>query len=290
MKIKLPSATFYQKVFFYGWMLCLLVFSGLVIVEQKKPVIDGFITDLLIGSVLAGILLFVLTWGFEFILFLRKKVHQPFARFSILVTLVWALGLGGYLYLNKPELPVNTQAAQIQSFAPSPSPSPSPKPTTKPKVADSTVSNSGSDAEWGKATKNPDGSYTMKIKMDDRMSTAPELFEAINNYRNTKGKSSLAWDDRLAGYAQERANYICTNGGDGHAGFYKFLEEGGYDKLGFNGLGENQGRMKLIGVHLVEWMYAQSPGHEKNQLGPWSHMGVGISEYCSVVIFGGGKM
>lgn len=172
-------------------------------------------------------------------------------------------------------------------------PTPTPTPVAKTQInnqlkADPQPSQGG---EWGKAEVNADGSYTMKVDMDDRMSTSPELFEALNNYRSVKGKSSLAWDDRLTGYAQERAQFICENGGDGHAGFYDFINnQGGYDKLGFNGLGENMARMKLTGVHLVEWIYSQSPGHEKNQLGPWSHMGVGISEYCSVVIFGGGKM
>lgn len=284
-----------QKIFFWTWISSLYLFSLLTVSQNllKKPWQNDSELFLVI-SIVIGIIAFVLNSLLGIILRMKKIKHVQYGIRSYFISIIWGILFIGGMMLWSPgakNIPAHTSSQSVTT-SPTPSlitsPKPSIQPTAKPKTTDTSLSNT--DAEWGKATKNSDGTYTMKIQMDDRMSTVPELFEALNNYRNTKGKSSLAWDERLASYAQERANYICANGGDGHAGFYKFLEEGGYDKLGFNGLGENQGRMKLIGVHLVEWMYAQSPGHERNQLGPWSHAGVGITEYCSVVIFGGGKM
>jgi uncharacterized protein YkwD len=131
----------------------------------------------------------------------------------------------------------------------------------------------------------------MKVGMDPQMSTPNELYEALMVYRNIKGKSRLTWDDRLATYASERALFICQNGSDHHAGFSQYLEDGGYEKLGFRHLGENMSNgMRLSGVHLIEWIYSKSPGHDANQLGPWSHIGVGISGNCSVLIFGDRKI
>ncbi len=144
------------------------------------------------------------------------------------------------------------------------------------------------DANWGEAVKVSETGYRMKVGFDERMGTADETFQALNIYRYTKGKSNLTWDERLATYARERASYICANGSDGHAGFDRYVsEEEGYKTLGFYKLGENMStHMRLTGVHLIEWMYAASPSHDANQLGDWSHVGVGISGDCSVLIFG----
>jgi uncharacterized protein YkwD len=147
------------------------------------------------------------------------------------------------------------------------------------------------DDEWGKAVQQEDGSYTMRVNMDERMSTANELYEALMSYRSVKNKPRLSWDDKLASYAQERAIYIHSNGLDGHIGFNDFISnQGGYDKLGYRHLGENMANMKMTGVHLVEWIYAQSPGHEANQLGDWSHIGIGVYGDCCVLVFSGAKL
>jgi len=144
------------------------------------------------------------------------------------------------------------------------------------------------EANWGEAVKVSDTGYRMKVGFDERMATVEETFQALNTYRYTKGKSNLTWDGRLAKYALERAEYICVNGSDGHAGFDRYVnEEEGYKTLGFYKLGENMSTyIRLTGVHLIEWMYAASPSHNANQLGDWSHVGVGISGDCSVLIFG----
>lgn len=144
------------------------------------------------------------------------------------------------------------------------------------------------DAEWGEAVQVSETGWRMKVGFDQTMSTPTEAFQALNLYRYTKGKSNLTWDDRLANYALERATYICQNGSDAHEGFKKYVkEEEGYKNLGFYWLGENMStHMRFTGTHLIEWMYASDPYHDGNQLGDWSHVGVGIYEDCSALIFG----
>lgn len=144
------------------------------------------------------------------------------------------------------------------------------------------------DAAWGEAVQVSETGYRMKVGFDSVMGTPEETFKALNHYRYTKGKSNLTWDDRLAKYALERATFICQNGSDGHAGFSDYVEnQEGYKTLGFYQLGENMStHMKFTGTHLIEWMYAADPAHDGNQLGDWSHVGVGIYKDCSALIFG----
>lgn len=144
------------------------------------------------------------------------------------------------------------------------------------------------DAAWGEAVQISETGYRMKVGFDSVMGTAEETFKALNLYRYTKGKSNLTWDDRLAKYALERATYVCQNGSDSHAGFSDYVEnQEGYKTLGFYRLGENMStHMKFTGTHLIEWMYAADPAHDGNQLGAWSHVGVGIYKDCSALIFG----
>lgn len=196
---------------------------------------------------------------------------------------------------SKSDEPISTIQAGPMSVeiiqTPTPTPIASPTPSSKP-IAQKQNNQNTNGSEWGKAVQTENGSYTMKVGMDDKMTTPNELYEALMAYRQVKGKSRLSWDDKLTSYALERATFICKNGRDGHAGFNDFINnQGGFDKLGFAHLGENMsGGMRLSGVHLVEWIYSQSPGHEKNQLGDWSHIGVGVTGDCSVLIFGGSKM
>lgn len=200
---------------------------------------------------------------------------------------------------------VAKRAADIKLHYPTPTATtpptiaPTKKPTAKRPtvVREKTTTNQttedylGPDVEWGKAIKKADGSYTMKIQLDKQMATPNEIYQALNSYRQSKGKGNLAWDDRLAGYATERADHTCKNGIDNHAGFKDFLSnQDGFNKLGFGHLGENMGNMRLSGVHLIEWMYSQSPGHDANQLGDWSHVGIGVVGDCDVLVFGGQKL
>lgn len=148
--------------------------------------------------------------------------------------------------------------------------------------------------EWGKAQKIGEHTYTIKLGHDDRMGTPQEIYEALNTYRSAHSRGFLAWDDKLASYAQERVNlFKSIKNTDEHAGLNGFLEhQDGFVKLGFNQIGENSYfGGPLYGVHIIEWLFASSVEHDANQLDPsWSHVGVGATNTSVNLVFGGGKM
>ncbi len=143
--------------------------------------------------------------------------------------------------------------------------------------------------EWGKAKQISEHSWTMKIGYDSRMATPNEIFTALNDYRIKHGRNSLSWDDRLANYAAQRAQYFTSIGDlDDHAGFNEFLKnEDNVRSLGYYWLGENSSYgYRLEGVHLIEWVYAGDQPHNDNQLNPdWTHVGVGVDGYQTDLIF-----
>ena len=146
---------------------------------------------------------------------------------------------------------------------------------------------------WGVAQKVDDVTYSIKVGYDENMATPSEVLDALNQYRSTKGVSSLVWDDSLAQYAQGRANTFESIGGtDKHAGFNNFLEnEDGFNQLRYNRVGENSFYGgPLTGTHLIEWVFTQSPGHDSNQLDSgWTHVGIGVSASSVNLIFASGK-
>lgn len=213
------------------------------------------------GSMLIAVIIHILVLGLR-VLITPSPLHPPRS-----------------LDVSQPRPEVRTTAPNISITSAS---SPAITPPSVVQVPDN--------KPWGEAWRQEDGSYTLKIQEDPAMSTPRELADAINRYRETKGVGKLEWSDTLSLYAQSRAEYIATNGSDHHEGFENFVQnEGGYDKLGFSCLGENMSEgFRLSGTHLVEWMYAQSPGHDANQLSTtFSRIGVGIQDTVSVLIFGG---
>ncbi|KXK10079.1 MAG: Cysteine-rich secretory protein family protein [Microgenomates bacterium OLB23] len=153
---------------------------------------------------------------------------------------------------------------------------------------------SGDEEEWGVAKEIEKGTYTIRVGNDAAMGTPQEVFNALNAYRATNGKSSLSWDDNLARYAQSRAEYMSSiKTTDQHAGFNYYLEnDDGFNRLGFYQLGENSYYGgPLTGTHLIEWVFAKSPGHDANQKSSdWTHVGVGVSGSAVNLNFGGSKM
>lgn len=147
--------------------------------------------------------------------------------------------------------------------------------------------------KWGVSKQIDEDTWTMKIGMDARMATAEELFNALNTYRQNKGSQKLTWDENLANFAQDRAEYLSRiRSTDGHKGFQDYLKnEDGYSKLGFNWLGENISYgYRLEGVHLIEWMYAGDKPHDDNQLdSKWDHVGIGIKDTATCIIFATAK-
>lgn len=148
--------------------------------------------------------------------------------------------------------------------------------------------------EWGVAKQIGDHTYTINVGNDSNMASPSEVLQALNAYRSAKGSGQLSWDDKLAVYAQQRADYFKSiSNVDGHSGFNNYLEnEDGFGKLGFMRLGENSYYGgALTGTHLIEWVFSQSPGHDANQLDTgWSHVGIGTSSTSVNLVFGGEKM
>lgn len=148
--------------------------------------------------------------------------------------------------------------------------------------------------EWGVAKQINDVTWTILVGQDEAMATPQEILEALNQYRNTNGAGSLSWDEKLAEFAQSRANYFAQiKDLDQHAGFIEYTNsEDNMKSLGFAGVGENASYgYKLAGVHLIEWVFAGDEPHDQNQRNPdWTHIGVGVSGTGVDLIFGKMKL
>lgn len=125
------------------------------------------------------------------------------------------------------------------------------------------------------------------IPPDPRMSTADELFSAMNDYRRAHNVQVLIKSDLLCGIAQNRANEQLANGDlDNHAGFDKYAQ----DQQEFNRMGEVLfgGGQPQYGVHIIEYGWDRSlTGHREAIQNPsWSHGCGGIAGYFAVFIFG----
>ena len=146
---------------------------------------------------------------------------------------------------------------------------------------------------WGVAKQIDEVTWTIKIGEDEKMATAKEIYEALNEYRKVQGSQVLTLDEKLSNYAQERAIYLNKiKSVDQHKGFNDFMEnQDGFNKLGFTALGENISYgFKLNGVHIIEWMYAGDKPHNDNQLdNRWNYVGIGVDGLATCLIFGTGK-
>lgn len=122
---------------------------------------------------------------------------------------------------------------------------------------------------------------------DPRMSTADELFSAMNEYRKANAVQILTKNDLLCSIAQNRANEQLANGDlDNHAGFDKYAE----NQEEFYRMGEVLfgGVQPQYGVHIVEFGWNRSlTGHKEAIQNPdWNHGCGGIAGYFAVFIFG----
>lgn len=168
----------------------------------------------------------------------------------------------------------------------------SPLPTVSPNAAKIPVPTDDG-TPWGIAKQISEHEWTTKVGDDDRMATPAEILDALNDYRKDHGSQLLTWDEKLANYAQARADYFASiQTLDSHKGFIDYLNnEDGFEKLEFTYLGENSSiGYKLIGIHLIQWIYAGDEPHDKNQLNNnWDHVGIGVNGTATDLIFGTGK-
>lgn len=196
----------------------------------------------------------------------------------------------------RPESPQKDEENQLINETPTITMTPTPKikiitPTVVKKRIYPTPTDDGT--PWGVARQVGEVTWTMKIGEDEKMATAKEIWNALNNYRQSHGSQILNWDTKLADYAQNRAVYLNSiKNVDEHKGFSDFLNnKDGFNKLGFTALGENISYgFKLNGVHTIEWMYAGDKPHNDNQLdNRWNYVGIGVDGLATCLIFGTGK-
>jgi hypothetical protein len=66
------------------------------------------------------------------------------------------------------------------------------------------------------------------------------------------------------------------------------MNNGGFDKSGFNGLGENSAYLSgpMNGDRIIHEIFGADPSHDGNQLEGWSHVGVGVKGNAVNVNFG----
>jgi len=171
-------------------------------------------------------------------------------------------------------------------------------PTDKPITgqiikASPTIKNESEQTEWGVANQVDEHTWTMKVGMDEVMATPSEIFGALNEYRRQYGAAVLMWNDKLADYAKTRAIYFNQiKNLDGHKGLSDYLEnENGFEKLGFNSIGENASYgYKMSGTHLIEWVYGGDKDHDDNQKNTkWAYVGIGVEGTSNCIIFATGK-
>lgn len=127
----------------------------------------------------------------------------------------------------------------------------------------------------------------LQLPADDHMSTADELFEAMNNYRKANNIRSLEKTPGICEIADKRAQEQLANGElDGHSGFDKHVQ----DQNEFQTMGEVLfgGSQPQSGVHIVEFGWNRSlTGHKEAIRDPDWHYGCGgIAGYFAVFVFG----
>lgn len=132
------------------------------------------------------------------------------------------------------------------------------------------------------------------VKNDESMANASEIFNALNSYRREAGVPNLSRDNTLTELAGTRASTFLSNGSlDDHAGFRNYMDNGGFEMSGFNGLGENSAQLPgpMHGDRIIKELFGASPSHNSSQLDPsWTHVGVAINGIFVNINFGKNKM
>jgi uncharacterized protein YkwD len=183
----------------------------------------------------------------------------------------------------------------IASPTPTNTPTPTLLPTKKPVPSKTpTPTRIPTPSTWGVSEQVGKETWTIKVAQDDKMASPQDIFAALNNYRSQKGSGTFSWDNKLADFAVKRANTYASLGKlDEHAGFESYVKDVENMKaLGFWGVGENSSfGYKMLGVHLIEWVFAGDAPHNNNQLDPsWTHVGIGVNGTAVDIVFGKNKI
>ncbi|MFZ6035399.1 MAG: CAP domain-containing protein [Patescibacteria group bacterium] len=151
--------------------------------------------------------------------------------------------------------------------------------TVKNVVPNGKNTNSITTEEWGVAKQISEHTFVQQVGHDVRMGTADEIYIALNNYRNTHGKSSLVWNNDLAIWASSRAqSFVNNNSLDEHAGFSSEAPSKG-SQFGFYALSEGSSLIgKLEAVHYIEWILTGDAPHKETLLSDmWNTVGIGTA-------------
>lgn len=194
-----------------------------------------------------------------------------------------------------PVIEVTIEPSPSPTIAPH-TPTPFPTPTTKRinyPTKTPTQAPSNQNSPQYTAEKIDDVTWKVKdVANDTTMASPQDIVNALNSYRGEKGKGNLTVDINLSTFAQERANLFSSNGSlDSHAGFQSYMNNGGFEKSGFNGLGENSAMLSgpMSGEKIIKNIFGADPPHDGNQLDDWTHVGVGVSGNAVNVNFGKNK-
>lgn len=197
-------------------------------------------------------------------------------------------------------LNVNIESTIAQKPIPTSTPTPvveptlTPTPTTIPPTIKPTSTPTPTSSKKYSAEKVGETTYKIThTSSDNSMASAQEIFNALNSYRGSEGKSNLSWDNNLSLLAQDRANTFASNNGlDSHAGFRSYMDNDGFSKAGFNSLGENSAQLagNMNGDRIIREIFGADADHDNNQLDPsWTHVGIAVNGIYINVNFGKGK-
>lgn len=247
---------------------------------------------------------------------LPKKKYNAFLAGSIVFSFA-TLGVGFYTVVrsqtSKPDV-LGARVAQAQTVIATPvieitikpsatptstptnTPTPTPKPKSKkPKNMPTPTLPTTKNPDSSKYTAEKIGDVTFRVEgvaNDNSMASPQDIVNALNSYRGEKGLPNLSVDGTLSSFAQERANLFSSNGSlDSHAGFRDYMNNGGFEKSGFNGLGENSAFLSgpMNGDKIIRQIFGADHLHDGNQLDNWTHVGVGVSGNAINVNFGKNK-
>ncbi len=304
---------------FSTWILSSVLYILLLYLADLNPVRDNVIyRSIFISIAVIGLGAFV-AWTGMFVIGVGNRALKIYKKLNFaiedgaLILIFCIFALLGYLYGKNEQLErirllekeLNNTYQEIQFLQKQvnrpiiPTPTPQSLKSQRiilvtPAPTASSLPQPNEPGEWGIAKQISEHTWTMKIQMDSTMATPREIFDALNEYRYKKRREKLQWDDRLAEYAQSRAQFFTSNGKlDEHAGFSEYVRSiDNVKKLGFWSLGENSSfGYRMNGIHLIEWIYAGDPPHDNNQLmTEWTHVGVGVDGDQTNLIFGGNKM
>jgi len=128
-----------------------------------------------------------------------------------------------------------------------------------------------------------EGFYIMKNTGFETMATVTELNQAVNNYRYDHHLSALYIDPQLCDIATSRSQEIHTQ--FSHDAFAAHVSAGDYNYVGFSSIGENLWQGSFSAVHIVEFGWDRSPGHQANLKGDWTRGCAGIFDTNAVFVF-----